>query len=61
MGEASAAAMSRSKREIPPTIFLNSVAALHRRLGVEIPEPDYPKPRSFDAAAEHLEARLARP
>lgn len=39
--------------------FLNWIAALHRRLGVDIPELDYPKLRSLDAAAEYLAAELA--
>jgi acyl carrier protein len=39
--------------------FVNWVAALHRRLGVDIPELDYPKLRTFDATAAYLSARLA--
>ena len=39
--------------------FLNWVAALHRRLGVEIPELDYPKLRSLAATAEYLDKKLA--
>ncbi len=38
--------------------FLNWFTALHRRLGVDIPELDYPKLRSLDAAATYLAARL---
>jgi acyl carrier protein len=38
--------------------FLNWVAALHRRLGVEIPELDYPRLRSLDAVAEYLMPKL---
>jgi acyl carrier protein len=34
--------------------FLNWIAALHKRLGVEIPELDYPKLRSLGAAADYL-------
>jgi acyl carrier protein len=37
--------------------FVNWVAALHRRLGVDIPELDYPKLRSLAAAADYLVAR----
>ena len=39
--------------------FVNWVAALHRRLGVDIPELDYPKLRTLDATATYLSARLA--
>ena len=38
--------------------FINWVAALHRRLGVEIPELDYPKLRSLTATADYLAAKL---
>ncbi|MCF7984570.1 MAG: acyl carrier protein [Thiohalocapsa sp.] len=39
--------------------FLNWVAGLHRRLGVDIPEPDYPRLRSLGAAADYLAVRLS--
>jgi acyl carrier protein len=38
--------------------FVNWVAALHRRLGVDIPELDYPKLRTLDATATYLRTRL---
>ncbi|HPB74754.1 MAG TPA: acyl carrier protein [Chromatiaceae bacterium] len=38
--------------------FLNWFTALHRRLGVDIPELDYPKLRSMDDVATYLAARL---
>jgi acyl carrier protein len=38
--------------------LVNWVAALHRRLGVDIPELDYPKLRSLDATAAYLAGRL---
>jgi acyl carrier protein len=41
--------------------FLNWVAALHRRLGVNIPELDYPRLRSLDAVAEYLARKLTGP
>jgi acyl carrier protein len=34
--------------------FLNWVAALHERLGIDIPELDYPKLASLGAAADYL-------
>jgi acyl carrier protein len=37
---------------------LNWVAALHRRLGVDIPELDYPRLGNLDAAADYLVPRL---
>jgi acyl carrier protein len=39
--------------------LVNWIAALHRRLGVEIPELDYPKLHTLDATAAYLQARLA--
>jgi acyl carrier protein len=38
---------------------LNFAIALHRRLGVDIPEPDYPKLLSLDGAVRYLEAHGA--
>lgn len=37
--------------------FLNLVTALHDRLGVNIPERDYPKLASLDDAVAYLAAR----
>ena len=37
--------------------FLNWFTALHRRLGVDIPELDYPRLRSLDDVATYLAAR----
>jgi acyl carrier protein len=34
--------------------FLNWITALHQRLGVAIPELDYPKLRSLGAAVDYL-------
>lgn len=34
--------------------FLNWVTALHKRLGVDIPELDYPKLASLGATADYL-------
>ncbi len=38
--------------------FLNWFTALHRRLGVDIPELDYPRLRSLDDVTIYLAARL---
>ena len=37
--------------------FLNLVQALHRRLGVDIPEADYAQLQSLDGAVAYLTAR----
>ena len=39
--------------------FLNFVTAIHHRLGVDIPEIDYPKLVTLDGAVHYLEAKLA--
>jgi acyl carrier protein len=38
--------------------FLNWFTALHRRLGADIPELDYPRLRSLDEVAIYLAGRL---
>lgn len=38
--------------------FLNFVTALTRRLGIDIPEIDYPKLVTLDRAAAYLAAKL---
>ncbi len=40
--------------------FLNLVAALHKRLGVDVPEADYPHLATLRQAAEYLEDQLSR-
>lgn len=44
--------------EIDSMDFLNLVSALHTRLGVNIPESDYPKIATLNLAAAYLAARL---
>ncbi len=34
--------------------FMNFVVALHERTGIDIPEADYPKLRTLDAAVAYL-------
>lgn len=41
--------------------LLNLVAGLEERLGVTIPEGDYPSLRTLDGAVAYLDARMARP
>ncbi|MEO1292226.1 MAG: acyl carrier protein [Pseudomonadota bacterium] len=47
----------RDAFEIDSMDFLNLVTALHKRLGVEIPETDYAKLHSVDAAVDYLVAQ----
>ncbi len=48
----------RASLDLDSMDFVNWVAALHRRLGVDIPELDYPKLRTLDATATYLRTRL---
>jgi acyl carrier protein len=38
--------------------FLNFMIGLHAQLGVDVPEADYPKLASLEAAVDYLDARL---
>ena len=38
--------------------FLNFITAIHHRLGVEIPELDYPKLITLDGAVAYIAAKL---
>ncbi|MCZ7656853.1 MAG: acyl carrier protein [Xanthobacteraceae bacterium] len=51
----------REALDIDSMDHLNFVIALHRRLGVEIPEIDYPKLTTLDGATRYLEAKLRGP
>ncbi|WP_343117191.1 acyl carrier protein [Ostreiculturibacter nitratireducens] len=44
--------------EIDSMDFLNLVEALHKRLGVNVPETDYPQIATLNLAAKYLAARL---
>lgn len=48
----------RDELDIDSMDFLNFVTALHERLGVSIPETDYPKVDSLDGAVSYLASRL---
>ena len=48
----------REALDIDSMDFLNFVIAVHRRLGVDIPEIDYPKLMTLDGAATYLTGRL---
>jgi acyl carrier protein len=49
----------REALDIDSMDFLNFVIAVHHRLGVDIPELDYPKLVTLDGAAAYLRTKLA--
>jgi acyl carrier protein len=55
------AADLREALDIDSMDFLNFVIALHRRLGVDIPEIDYPKLVTLKGATAYLTAKAGRP
>lgn len=48
----------REALDIDSMDFLNFITAMHQRLGVDVPELDYPKLFTLDGAVKYLEARL---
>ncbi len=52
------AADLREAMDIDSMDFLNFITALHRRLGIDIPEIDYPKLVTLDVAMTYLKAKL---
>jgi acyl carrier protein len=46
----------RDELDIDSMDFLNVVIALHERLGIEIPEGDYPKLATLAGCVEYLHA-----
>ena len=53
------AADLREALDIDSMDFLNFVTAIHHRLGVDIPELDYPKLVTLDGAIAYLTAKLS--
>jgi acyl carrier protein len=53
-----ASADLREALDIDSMDFLNFVTAIHHRLGVDIPELDYPKLATLDGAVSYLRAKL---
>ena len=49
----------RDEIDLDSMDFLNFVLALHERLGVDIPEVDYPKLYTFDSAMVYLASKLS--
>ena len=52
------AADLREALDIDSMDFLNFIAAIHRRLGVNIPEIDYPKLLTLNGAVNYLRKQL---
>ena len=50
----------REALDIDSMDLLNFVTAIHRRLGVDIPELDYPKLGTLDGAVKYLKVKLRR-
>ena len=48
----------REALDIDSMDFLNFVTAVHHRLGVDVPELDYPKLSTLDGAVKYLETKL---
>ena len=48
----------REAIDIDSMDFLNFVIALHHRLGIDIPELDYPKLVTLDGAIAYIDAKL---
>jgi acyl carrier protein len=53
------AADLREALDIDSMDFLNFITAIHHRLGVDIPEVDYPKLVTLDGAAAYITLKLA--
>lgn len=47
----------REELDLDSMDFLNFIIALHERLGIDIPEADYPKLATLDGAVAYLTAR----
>ena len=55
--EIDAGADLREEMDIDSMDFLNFVIALHKKLGVDIPEADYPKLFTVNGAVDYLAAK----
>lgn len=54
------AADLREALDIDSMDFLNFITAVHRRLGVDVPETDYPKLATLAGAEKYLRHKSAR-
>ena len=52
------AADLREAIDIDSMDFLNFIIAIHHRLGIDIPEIDYPKLVTLDGALAYIDAKL---
>ncbi len=59
MASVDAKADLREAVDIDSMDFLNFITAVHHRLGIDIPEIDYPKLITLDGAVAYIAARLA--
>lgn len=48
----------RQEFDLDSMDFLNFVIALHERVGVDVPERDYPRLTTLDGAVDYLSGRL---
>jgi acyl carrier protein len=60
-GTLDAAAPFREQFDFDSMDHLNFVTGLHRTLGVDVPEADYPQLASLDGCVRYLERVLAKP
>ncbi|HSA67447.1 MAG TPA: acyl carrier protein [Methyloceanibacter sp.] len=58
IGAIDASADLREALDIDSMDFLTFITAIHRRLGVNVPEIDYPKLTTLDGAVAYLAAKL---
>ena len=49
----------RDQLDLDSMDFLNFVLAVHERLGLDIPEADYPRLSTLDDAVRYLDERLS--
>ncbi|HTS41219.1 MAG TPA: acyl carrier protein [Xanthobacteraceae bacterium] len=59
MASVDPAADLREVMDIDSMDFLNFITAIHHRLGIDIPEIDYPKLVTLAGTIAYLEAKLA--
>jgi len=58
LASVSPAADLREAIDIDSMDFLNFIIAIHHRLGIDIPEIDYPKLVTLDGALAYIDAKL---
>ena len=55
-----ASADLREALDIDSIDFLNFITALHKRLGIDVPELDYPKLFTLDGAVSYFATKVAQ-